>query len=177
MTGVPGTGKTTIAEALAKRGVTVVHLNDFARDHGLLGTPDPVRGSLEIDLDDLNDALETAYPFDAPEVVLVEGHFAHELDANLIVLLRVAPVVLIGRLKAREWPETKIRENVEAEALDVLAGEVLDSGASSWEIDATTMAVDAVADEVLAIVEDAPKALKATPVGTAAWPLESLPWF
>ena len=176
LTGVPGTGKTTVAEALARRGVRVVHLNDFARAAGLLAETDAQRGSFLVDLDELAERLNTALATQTGAFV-VEGHFAHEMDVDGIVLLRVDPSVLIARLEARGWPAEKVRENVEAEALDVLAAEVLDAGVPGAELDASRLSVEEVADRVYAIAESGPEALKAGRVGTVHWSLESLPWF
>lgn len=176
ITGVPGTGKTTVAEALARRGHRVVHLNDFARGAGLLGEMDEARGSHVIDMDELAERLNAE--FDSFEGLLfVESHFAHEMDVDHVVLLRVDPAVLIERLEARGWGEAKVRENVEAEALDVLAQEVLDTGLPASEVDATRLPVEEAADLVTAIAEKRPQAFMGRTVGTAHWSLESLPWF
>jgi adenylate kinase len=181
LTGVPGTGKSTVAAALAERhGWHVVGLNGFARDHGLLGQADAARGSLVIDMDDLAEALNREYATALP-ALLMEGHFAHEMDADLVVLLRCDPALLVERLRARGWSEEKVRENVEAEALDVLAQEVLDAAgdadADAYELDVTGMGVEEAADQVYAIAEGRPQALKGRNVGRTTWPLESLPWF
>lgn len=181
LTGVPGTGKTTVAAALAQRhGWHVVALNDFARDHGLLGEADAERGSRVIDMDDLAEALNAEYATVLP-ALLVEGHFAHEMDVDLAVLLRCDPAVLVERLRARGWPEAKVRENVEAEALDVLAQEVVEArdaaGVEAWELDVTRLSVEEAADQVYAIAEGRPQALMGRDVGRTSWTLESLPWF
>lgn len=176
LTGVPGTGKTSVAEALARRGHRVVHLNEFARDAGLLGELDAERGSHVLDMDELAERFNAEFDsFDS--TLFLESHFAHELDVDRVVLLRVDPLVLVERLRARGWREEKVRENVEAEALDVLAQEVLDTGLPASEIDATDLRVEEVADVVTAIAEGRPEGLKARTVGTAHWSLESLPWF
>ena len=170
LTGVPGTGKTTIARALAARA-RVVHLQDFARERGLLREVDEARGSHLVDVDDLADALAgVAYD-------IVEGHYAHDMDVDRVVLLRCDPLALVERLRARGWSDAKVRENVEAEALDVLAAEVLDSGIPAAEVDATRMAVDEAARAVWDIAVSPPEALKGDPVGTARWRLETLPWY
>jgi adenylate kinase len=172
LTGVPGTGKTAVAAALARQGVSVVHLNELAAHRGLLTEKDVARDAWVVDLDALNDAIPPAQG-----TQVVEGHFAHEMDADLTILLRVDPAVLLQRLRSRGWSDEKVRENVEAEALDVLASEVLDIGGPSAEIDASRLTVEETASLVLAIAEGRPEALKGRAVGTAAWSLEALPWF
>lgn len=178
LTGVPGTGKTTLAAALAqRRGWVAVGLNELARERGLLGDADAARGGARIvDLDALAEAVNEEYATALP-VLLLEGHFAHEMDADLVVLLRADPLVLAARLRARGWSEEKVRENVEAEALDVLAHEVLETGTDAVELDVTRLSVEEAADAVYAIVEEGPQGLKGGSVGSARWSLESLPWF
>ncbi len=175
LTGVPGVGKTTIAQKMGQLGWRVVHLSEYARDAGLLVEKDDARGAYVLDMDDLADSLNThlrGYDGD----VVIESHFAHEMDVHRIVLLRADPLVLIERLRARGWREEKVRENVEAEALDVVAHDVLETGILARELDVTRLGVDESAQEVLAIAESRPEALKGRPVGSAAWSLESLPW-
>lgn len=176
LTGVPGTGKTTIAHALRPRA-TVLHLNEVARDAGLLTDEDEARaGTFIVDVDALADVVN-AHLAGFKDVAILEGHFAHEMDVDRIVLLRCDPLVLHERLRARGWPDAKVRENVEAEALDVLAQEVLDAEIPAVELDATHLSVDEAARRVWGIAESGPEALKGDPVGTARWALESLPWY
>lgn len=177
LTGVPGTGKSTVAAALVRRGVAVVDLNEFARAKGLLRERDAARGSFIVDMDDLADALDAALRGLQDDVVVIEGHFAHEMDVDGAVLLRCEPMVLYERLKERGWREEKVRENVEAEALDVLAQEVLDSGVPAVELDVSAMSVEEAAAAVSRFAERSPKALKGRRVGSAAWRVESIPWF
>lgn len=174
ITGVPGTGKTAIAAALAERA-KVIRLNDVARDAGLLSEKDEARGSFIVDLDALAHAVNERSV--ASTLTLVEGHYAHEMDVDAVILLRCDPLVLNERLRERGWSEPKTRENVEAEALDVLAAEVIDTGLPAREVDTTALTVEEAARLVWEIVEAGPQGLKGEPVGTARWKLESLPWF
>ena len=177
LTGVPGTGKTTIAAALAQRGVPVVDLNEFARATGLLGPMDERRGSYIVDTRKLAKRLRAALVGLDDPCVVVEGHFAHEMDVDAIVLLRCDPLVLLERLRARGWNEEKVRENVEAEALDVLAAEVLERGLPSAELDVTRLGVEDAAERMSRVAVGGPKALKGRSVGSARWRVETLPWF
>lgn len=177
LTGVPGTGKSTIAAELVRRGVAVVDLNEFARARGLLREKDVARGSFVVDMDELADALHAALLQLDDDLVVIEGHFAHEMDVHAVVLLRCEPMVVYARLKERGWREEKVRENVEAEALDVLAQDVIDSGVPAVELDVTGMSVEEAASAVSRFAERSPKALKGRRVGSAAWRVESIPWF
>jgi adenylate kinase len=175
ITGTPGCGKTTVTARLRERGYHTVSVTDLARDAGLLDEKDPERGAFIVDEDALAARFRERPIPDSP--AFVEGHFAHALPVDLVILLRVDPLVLLERLRARGWPEKKVRENVEAEALDVIAGDVLACGTPAVEVDVTTMSVDEVTNRVMAIVENQTQALKSDPVGHVAWPLERLPWF
>jgi adenylate kinase len=172
LTGVPGTGKTSIAALLAQRhGARVVRLQEFALERGLVGERDDARDTRLVDVDALAASLRDV------EYDVVEGHYAHEMDVDRVVLLRCDPLVLVERLRARAgWSEAKVRENVEAEALDVLAQEVLDTGLPAVEVDVTRLRVEEAAERVWHIAVAAPEALKGDRVGTARWRLEALPW-
>jgi adenylate kinase len=177
LTGVPGSGKTTLAHALALRGIGVIDLNAFARARDLLRVKDKARDAFVVDVDELAEQLREAQHLLDDDAVVVEGHLAHEMDVDAIVLLRCDPLVIVERLRARGYAEAKVRENVEAEALDVLAAEVLATGLPAVELDVTLMDVEEAAARLWQIVEGRSKGLKGASVGSAAWPLESLPWF
>ncbi len=75
--------------------------------------PDDARGTKEVDVDALDREVR------APaKLGFLVGHYAHLLTADLAVVLRCHPKVLADRLRARGWADAKVRENVEAEAID-----------------------------------------------------------
>ncbi|HUU75124.1 MAG TPA: adenylate kinase family protein [Methanoregulaceae archaeon] len=117
ISGTPGTGKTTIAEELSARGHPVLHL---------AGTTDSYRLDRDEDRDTyIIDEERWAREFIAVEG-FVEGHLAHLLPCDLVIVLRCRPDVLAGRLSGRGYSRAKIAENAEAEALDVILIECLE---------------------------------------------------
>jgi len=110
ITGTPGTGKSAIGNELAKRRHVVVHLTDTV---GPYVTGEDERRDAQI-----IDVNRWAAEF-GPVNGFVEGHFAHLLPCDRIVVLRCRPDVLSDRLTKRKYRAEKIRENAEAETLDV----------------------------------------------------------
>ncbi len=110
ITGTPGTGKSLVGTELARRGHLVIHLTDTVGPY-VVGD-DEGRDTQLIDVE------RWANEF-VPVDGFVEGHFAHLLPCDRIVVLRCHPDELEARLAQRKYRKKKIRENVEAEALDV----------------------------------------------------------
>jgi adenylate kinase len=129
LTGTPGTGKTTVAALLPYR---VVDINALVKaGHNL--SWDNARECLEADMDGLEMKLSE---MDTEEVTILEGHFSH-CFADEAIVLRLAPSVLKNRLLARGYSERKIRENLEAEAVDVILTEAVEFCSRIGEIDTT----------------------------------------
>lgn len=148
LTGTPGTGKTTVARLLPYR---VIDLNALIRDEGLsLGTDDE-RGCLIADVDALAGRIEELAPDEDEEIVILEGHFSHQFASEAIVL-RTSPRILRERLARRDYLEKKVRENLEAEALDVILVEAAEWCDRVSEIDTTGRSLQEVADLVVGIL-------------------------
>ena len=127
----PGTGKSSVGTELSRRGRTVIRLADTVRPY-VIGT-DKERDTGLIDVDRW---IEEFVPVDG----FVEGHFAHLLPCDRIVVLRCRPDVLKNRLALRNYRKEKIRENVQAEALDTCLIETVEivRPEQILELDATT---------------------------------------
>ena len=145
VTGTPGTGKSSVCDALARRGYHVVDLDDAARELGLTEADED--GTTVVDVDALATRLRVP-----TKVAFLKGHYAHRMAANVIVVLRCHPKALWRRLEARGWPEAKVRENVEAEAIDVILQEAVAEGPPVFEIDTTATEPEAAANAVLDIL-------------------------
>jgi adenylate kinase len=169
LTGTPGTGKTTAAAQLPYE---VVHLNDVVRDHNLWTEEDTDRGSLVVDVEALAAWVDDHLARREGDVVVLESHLAHLLDADRVVVLRCRPDVLEARLREREADATgadedggtaespralarKARENAESEALDVVLSESVQAHGEErvYEIDTTDRTPDDVAAAVRSVVE------------------------
>lgn len=139
ITGTPGTGKSKAADELALRGYPVVRLAETVKRY-VIGE-DRERDTRIIDED------RWAREF-IPVEGFVEGHLAHLLPCDLVVVLRCRPDRLLARLRSRSYGEGKCRENAEAEALDVCLVETLERHPPEHvlELDATEIPSGRVAD-------------------------------
>jgi adenylate kinase len=145
LTGTPGTGKTTVAALLPYR---VIDINALVKEGLNLGI-DPRRGCLDADMDALARRLEKMA---SGEICILEGHFSHHF-ADWCIVLRLAPSELGKRLEARDYSQEKIRENLEAEALDVILVEAVELCGRVDEIDTTGKTPQEVALLVIKIIE------------------------
>jgi adenylate kinase len=83
---------------------------------------------------------------------IIVGHLAHELDVDVAIVLRARPEIIEQRLRARGYSEGKAVENAEAEAIDVITIESVDSVSRVYEIDASELSVSEAADLVEEII-------------------------
>ncbi len=132
ITGTPGTGKTTVARALALRiGAELIEIKKIVDSNPLLF---PKQNSERIvDIKKLEklvakeikkNKLSARYKKNKikseRELIIVEGHLASELKlpAHLVFVLRCHPRTLNKRLQKRRYRKEKIKENLLAELLD-----------------------------------------------------------
>ncbi len=143
LTGTPGTGKSSVARALARRH-RVVEVGDLARS---LGAGRGRGRSVEVDLPLLRRRLLRPGAWGDIEVVV--GHLAHLLPVRRVVVLRCHPRELERRLvRRRRGSAASRKENFAAEATDVVLLEAIGPGRAVWEVDTTGRSVAAVAREV-----------------------------
>lgn len=171
LTGTPGCGKTSASEELRKKGGKVVSLHGFLDEKGLLNDFDVTCDSFQVDLDAAAEAFEQFLEEEGD--LVVEGHLSHLLPCDKIVVLRCRPSVIKERLEGRGYHHDKVMENVEAEALDVILVESLDSGRDTLELDGTNMSAEEVAKALLEILGG--ESEKYLP-GNIDWSEELLKW-
>jgi adenylate kinase len=189
LTGTPGTGKTTISHLLAEKlGCQLVDINHLVEEKHLYTGLDPEKDYKIVDMDDLERELfrivgsENAVdPNDSTNdslnnfskdlsinptknsCIVIEGHLSHYFpQADLVVVFRTEPTTLSERLRKRGWKETKIRENLEAEALDICTWEAHQIHQEKvHEVETTKITPKEVIDVILDIIDGK----KSFPVG------------
>jgi adenylate kinase len=141
ITGTPGTGKSSTARELALRGARVLHLSETTGRYEI--GKDGFRDTIIIDEERWIDEF---VPFDG----IVEGHLAHLLPCDRIVVLRCRPDILAGRLRERGYGPDKVKENALAEALDVILIETMEffPPEQVYELDTTDKIIQECADQV-----------------------------
>ena len=123
VTGTPGTGKTTFAKKLAKEiGADYVALTQFVSERKLYTGFDRERDSRVVNLARVHASLNRLLlQTRRPTIVdthIPEGIIPKDL-VKLVFVLRCHPRILERRLSRKKWKQSKIRENVLAEMLDV----------------------------------------------------------
>ena len=169
ITGTPGTGKSSVCEVLAKRGYVIVDLDEIARREGLIVGRDEKRGTDEVDVDALREGLRIP-----AKVAFLKSHYSHRMDVDLAVVLRCRPSVLRARLEGRGWPPEKVRENVEAEAIDVILQEAVARLPFVFEVDTTKSTPEETAGAILRILLGKTNGHEP---GSVDWTSEVLSWY
>ncbi|MEZ0394250.1 MAG: AAA family ATPase [Desulfurococcaceae archaeon] len=152
--GTPGTGKTSVARELARRlGAEFVDLSEFALERGLVLEYDEESQSYVVDEERLVEGL-ARFVAGAGGKAVVATHYPEILPPDmveLVAVLRLDPRELERRLRGRGWPERKVRENVMAEVLGVVAANALEAFGEDKvvEVDATGKGVEEVVEEIV----------------------------
>jgi len=173
LTGTPGTGKTTISHLLAEKlDSQLVDINQVVEEKHLFTGLDPEKNYKIVDMNALEEELFKIVGKDARDPgsdpdekysIIIEGHLSHYFpQADLVVVFRTEPSILKGRLQKRDWKETKIRENLEAEALDICTWEAHQvHGSKVHEIETTNMTPEKAVNIILEVIDGK----KSFPVG------------
>lgn len=153
LTGTPGVGKSSVAKILKKR-YNVIDLVELAMEKGFLLGYDESRGSYIIDIDRLKDNLRREIK--GEKVYILDGHISHLVEfSDMVIVLRCRPDLLRERLTRKGWKEEKIKENVDAEILDVILVEAVDIHGTRnvLEIDTSDKSIEQIAETVEGLIE------------------------
>lgn len=132
ISGSVGCGKTSLSKKLAEKlNFKLVHLNDLAEKFKI----DDVDNlqTFDFDLDKLLDSIEEDIRvwIKNNENIILEGHFAHDLDYNLVDKLVIIsrPLNLLKQeYKKRGYNDKKISDNLEVESFNLCFYEAIENG-------------------------------------------------
>ena len=176
LTGTPGTGKTTVAHLLKKKGITTCSLNDLALSHHFTQGIDVKRGSYILDIEKINEYINNEYGVTTAPI-LFEGHTSHWLTmVAWVIILRCHPKILRQRLETKRWNQGKIQENVEAEILDIILCEATEIHHSHHllEIDTTSQTPPSIANIILSQIHTGFSNISDYCIGRVDWSEEIL---
>jgi adenylate kinase len=175
LSGTPGTGKTSVATVLKNQGYVIVQLHTFAQENHCIAGVDKKRNSQLIDMEKLDKVIQKNFTTDA--LVFFDGHIAHLLHTmDKVILLRCHPKELKKRLMNKIWNAKKIRENVDAEIIDVILCEAVERHRSEdiFEIDTTKKSVEEIATVITRIVKKNFQPTRTYSIGQIDWSEEIL---
>ena len=146
ITGTPGTGKTSLCDAL-QESYTVLSLQKLAEAHGCLGEIDSMDNAAPLDIHKLAEQ----WDYDGEEVCFIDGHLSHFLEVDAIVILLCNPEQLKERLKNRTYSPEKIEANVEWELLSGTWSELLEFEIDIpiLELDTTTSSIEELQSQIV----------------------------
>ena len=148
ISGTPKTGKTAVAKALAKKlRWKLISLNQLAQEKGLYLGYDKSRKSRIVDIKRLkSEVRKLSHLY---KNLILEAHYSHDIPCDSVVILRTNPGELRRRMRKAGWPKKKIEENIEAEIMEVVKGEALESAKRVLEIDTTGRKPAWVAEQIV----------------------------
>ncbi len=140
ITGTPGTGKSTLAKILKKRGWAILELNRAIIKNRLYSGYDKKLKSFVADQNKENGFVRKWAKQQKTEKLAIVSHLSHLLPKKLVqavIVLRCRPPVLERRLKKRRYFGLKIKENIEAELVGVISAEARQKHRAVYEFDCT----------------------------------------
>lgn len=158
LTGVPGVGKTTIAALLSERLKGVhVNLSELALAEGLVTGYDSIRETSIVDLERMTTRLMEIIR-EGRDPLVIEGHFSQDVVSpervSNVFVLRRAPWRLKDELESRGYNPEKVKENVEAELLDVCLVEAIEAYGKEkvCELDTTGIKPDEIIETITSVL-------------------------
>jgi len=145
ITGTPGTGKTHIAKKLADKNWKYIDLNALIKKEKLYNNYDKKAMTYDVDAETLKkiDKRFTEYiekrinikkELTVPELkkiikknkgILIDSHLSHYLNSDICIVVKADIKKINSRLKKRDYPDDKIKENVESEIFDICLEEAI----------------------------------------------------
>lgn len=144
VTGTPGTGKTTVAKALAKRlKIPYLDVNKVIDQYHLKESYDKKRKTYVVDEKKLSKVLVSLIK--KKKNLVIDSHLSHFIPkkhVDVCIVTKTDIKELKKRLEKRKYPKAKVQENVQAEIFDICHMEAQDMGHNIMLIDTTKKSVE-----------------------------------
>lgn len=129
VTGSVGSGKTFIAKKLSKeKNLEYLNINSVVNNYHLSKGYDKKRKCKIVDVEDLVKVLIKIIK-ESKKKLIIDGHLSHYIPSKYVekcIITKCDISELKKRLKKRGYSKAKIRENLDAEILDVCLIEALE---------------------------------------------------
>ncbi|MBG0769132.1 adenylate kinase family protein [Methanococcus maripaludis] len=157
ITGTPGVGKSTVSKLLFEKlqlkgkDIACINITEIVSKEGFYLEKDVEMDSFVVDFDKLNEYTRSI----KTEDLILDGHVSHYLNPDYIVVLRANPLLIKNRLESRKYLPKKVKENVEAELLDVCLIESIEKNDESkiFEIDCSEKSPENIVNEILMFLD------------------------
>lgn len=157
VSGTPGTGKTELAKALARKlSYQYIDVNKLIKENNLSDGYDRKK---ECEIVDVNKLSKFFVDFikKSKQNLVIDSHLAHYLPKkhiDLCIITKCDLKELNKRLKKRKYSKEKIRENLDSEIFDICLSEAIENGHTILIIDTTGKKANELLDkETISILQ------------------------
>ncbi len=129
ISGTPGTGKSELAKKLSKKlNYKIINIGKIVKKNNISESYDKELKSYVVDTKKISKFIINLIK--NKDNIILEGHLSHYIPkkyVDLCIMCKCDLKILQKRLEKRKYSKKKIRENLDAEILDICLNEALEA--------------------------------------------------